>query len=61
KLFATESVRPVVNECYQIFGGYAYMEDYPIARIYRDVAAMTIGAGTSEIMREIISRENKVG
>ena len=37
------------------------MEDYPIARIYRDVAAMTIGAGTSEVMREIISRENKIG
>jgi citronellyl-CoA dehydrogenase len=61
KLFPTESVRPVVSECYQIFGGYAYMEDYPIARIYRDVAAMTIGAGTSEVMREIISRENKIG
>jgi len=61
KLFATEQVRPVVGECYQIFGGYAYMEENPIARIYRDVGAMTIGAGTSEIMREIISRENKIG
>jgi len=61
KLFATEAVRPVVNECYQIFGGYAHMEDYPIARIYRDVGAMTIGAGTSEIMREIIARESKIG
>jgi citronellyl-CoA dehydrogenase len=61
KLFATESVRQVVSECYQIFGGYSYMEEYPIARIYRDVSAMTIGAGTSEIMREIIARENKIG
>lgn len=61
KLFATESVRQVVSECYQVFGGYGYMEEYPIARIYRDVSAMTIGAGTSEIMREIIARENKLG
>jgi len=61
KLFATESVKPVVDECYQIFGGYAYMEDYPIARLYRDIGCITIGAGTSEIMREIISRENKIG
>lgn len=61
KLFATESVRPVINECYQVFGGYAYMEDYPIARLYRDVGCMTIGAGTSEIMREIIANENKIG
>ncbi len=61
KLFATESVRPVVNECYQVFGGNAYMEETPIARIYRDVGAMTIGAGTSEIMREIIAREHRIG
>jgi alkylation response protein AidB-like acyl-CoA dehydrogenase len=60
KLFATEAVKPVVNECYQVFGGSAYMEESPIARIYRDVGAMTIGAGTSEIMREIIAREEKI-
>lgn len=61
KLFATEAVKPVVDECYQVFGGSAYMEETPIARIYRDVGAMTIGAGTSEIMREIIAREEKIG
>ncbi len=61
KLFATEATKPVVNECYQVFGGSAYMEESPIARIYRDVGAMTIGAGTSEIMREIIAREERIG
>jgi citronellyl-CoA dehydrogenase len=61
KLFATEHVRPVVNECYQVFGGYAYMDEYPISRIYRDVGAMTIGAGSSEIMREIIAQLNGMG
>lgn len=60
KLFATESVKPIVNECFQIFGGYAYMEEYPISRIYRDVGAMTIGAGSSEVMREIIARHNEI-
>ena len=61
KLFATEHVRPVVNECYQVFGGYAYMDEYPISRIYRDVGAMTIGAGSSEVMREIIAQLNGIG
>lgn len=61
KLFATELVRPVVNECFQVFGGYAYAEEYPIARIYRDAGAMTIGAGTSEIMREIIAEAHGFG
>ena len=35
----------------------SYMEEYPIARFYRDVAAFGIGAGTSEVMREIIAKE----
>ncbi len=60
KMFATDLVKPVVDECYQVFGGSAYMEEYPIARLYRDVGAMTIGAGTNEIMREIIAREEKI-
>jgi len=61
KLFACENARPVVAECYQVFGGYAFMEEYPIARLYRDTAALTIGAGTSEIMREIIARKSGLG
>jgi citronellyl-CoA dehydrogenase len=55
KLFAAEAVMGVAHDCAQIFGGYCYMEEYPIARLYRDSLAFSVGAGTSEIMREIIS------
>ncbi|MCZ7590519.1 MAG: acyl-CoA dehydrogenase family protein [Gaiella sp.] len=56
KLFAAESAIVVGRECAQIFGGYGYMEEYPIARLFRDTLAFTVGAGTSEVMREIIAR-----
>ncbi len=39
-----------------MFGGYGFMEAYPIAGVYRDIRAGTIAGGTSEIMREIISK-----
>lgn len=55
KLYATETVKWVATACAQAFGGYGYMEEYPIARLYRDVMGFTVGAGTSEIMREIIA------
>jgi alkylation response protein AidB-like acyl-CoA dehydrogenase/putative sterol carrier protein len=56
KLIATELSKRVADECLQCFGGYGYSEEYPLARFYRDARAGTILAGTSEIMREIISR-----
>lgn len=56
KLFAAESSRKVAAECTQIFGGNSYMEEFLIARLSRDVLAFTIGAGSSEIMRELIAR-----
>jgi alkylation response protein AidB-like acyl-CoA dehydrogenase/putative sterol carrier protein len=56
KLVATELGKRVADECLQMFGGYGFMEEYPMARFYRDARAATIAAGTSEIMREIISR-----
>ena len=56
KLFATELGKRAADECLQLHGGYGYMEEYPAARMYRDARAATITAGTSEIMREIISR-----
>jgi acyl-CoA dehydrogenase len=56
KWWATENLKKVVDECLQFFGGYGYMEEYPIARAYRDVRVQTIFAGTTEIMKEIISR-----
>jgi citronellyl-CoA dehydrogenase len=57
KLFAAEHVKRVANEVFQLHGGYGYIEESPVCRLYRDVAAFTIGAGTSEVMREIIARE----
>ena len=56
KYWITENVKKTVDECLQFFGGYGYMEEYPIARFYRDVRVQTIFAGTTEIMKEIISR-----
>ncbi len=58
KLISTELHEKVATECLQFFGGYGYMEEYPMARMYRDVRIGTIGAGTSEIMREIIAKIN---
>ena len=43
-------------QCLQFFGGYGYMEEYKIARMFRDSRIGTIGGGTSEIMNEIISK-----
>ncbi|MFN8173655.1 MAG: acyl-CoA dehydrogenase family protein [Solirubrobacteraceae bacterium] len=57
KLLAAESAVGVAHDCAQIFGGYGYMEESPIARLARDSLAFSVGAGTSEVMREIISRE----
>ena len=56
KLFAAESAVTVGHECAQIFGGNRYMEEYLIARLQRDSLAFSVGAGTSEVMREIIAR-----
>jgi citronellyl-CoA dehydrogenase len=55
KLFATETAKKVASEVFQLHGGYAVVEDYPICRLYREAAGLTIGAGTSEILREIIA------
>ena len=56
KLFTSEMQKRTVDTCLQYFGGYGYMEDYPICRAYRDVRVGTIAGGTSEIMREIIAK-----
>jgi acyl-CoA dehydrogenase len=56
KWWTTEVLKDMVDECLQFFGGYGYMEEYPIARMYRDVRVGTIYAGTTEIMKELISR-----
>ena len=56
KYWVSEMLNRVVGRCVQLHGGYGYMEEYPIARAYRDVRVQTIFAGTNEIMKEIISR-----
>jgi alkylation response protein AidB-like acyl-CoA dehydrogenase len=57
KLHAAAAVQSVAAEVLQLHGGYGQIEESPIPRYYRDVAGFSIGAGTSEIMREIISRQ----
>jgi acyl-CoA dehydrogenase len=56
KLLATELSDKVMYQCLQFFGGYGFMEEYKIARMFRDSRVGTIGGGTSEIMREIIAK-----
>lgn len=56
KLVASESYVTATRDGVQIFGGYGYTEEYPVARHYRDAKFMEIGAGTSEIQRIIIGR-----
>tara|TARA_B100001287_G_scaffold119542_1_gene100721 strand:+ start:183 stop:1346 length:1164 start_codon:yes stop_codon:yes gene_type:complete len=56
KLLVTELHEKVSTECLQFFGGNGFSEEYPMARMYRDCRVGTIGAGTSEIMREIIAK-----
>jgi acyl-CoA dehydrogenase len=46
----------VVDECVQLFGGYGYMEEYPIARMYSDARVQKVYGGANEIMKEIIAR-----
>jgi acyl-CoA dehydrogenase len=57
KLWHTEMQNEVVDECLQMFGGYGYMLEYPIARAYMDARVQKIYAGTNEIMKLIIGRQ----
>jgi acyl-CoA dehydrogenase len=56
KMFTTELQCKVVDECLQFFGGYGYMLEFPIARAYIDSRVRRIAGGSSEVMREIVSR-----
>ena len=57
KLAATEMQGRVADRCLQLFGGYGYMKEYPISRFYVDARIQRIYGGTSEIMKELISRD----
>lgn len=57
KLFASEMAERVVRDAIQIHGGYGYLKDFPLERIYRDVRVSSIYEGTSDIQRIVIARE----
>ncbi len=56
KWWLTEQQCAVVDRCLQVFGGYGYMAEYPIARLYTDARVQKIYGGTNEIMKELIAR-----
>ncbi len=56
KLFVTETEVQAVSRCLQLFGGYGYMNEYPIAQLFRDARIDTIHGGTSEVMKMLIAR-----
>lgn len=61
KLYATEAAVAATREATQVFGGYGFMDETPVARFYRDAKILEIGEGTSEIQRIVISRELGLG
>ena len=56
KLYCTESAVTATRIATQVFGGYGFMEEYPVARFYRDAKVLEIGEGTSEVQRMLIAR-----
>ena len=56
KYWITDTQGKIIDRCLQLFGGYGYMEEYPISRMYRDARVMRIYAGTNEIMKVLIAR-----
>ena len=57
KLFCGDIAQKIAYDCVQLHGGYGYMREYPIERFFRDIRLLTIGGGTSEIMKEIIAKQ----
>jgi acyl-CoA dehydrogenase len=57
KWWCTEQQGKVTDECLQLFGGYGYMTEYPIARLYADARVQRIYGGTTEIMKDLIARK----
>jgi butyryl-CoA dehydrogenase len=57
KLYATEAAVTATRIATQVFGGYGFMDETPVSRLYRDAKVLEIGEGTSEIQRLVIARE----
>lgn len=57
KMYASEACVKIANDAVQIHGGYGYTKDYPVEKFYRDAKLCTIGEGTTEIQKLVISRE----
>jgi alkylation response protein AidB-like acyl-CoA dehydrogenase len=57
KLYASEMVNRVAFRATQIFGGYGFMKDYKVERLYRDARVTTVYEGTSEVQRMVIARQ----
>ena len=56
KWSSTDKLGRIVDECLQLHGGYGYMTEYPIARLYADVRVLRILGGANEVMKELIAR-----
>jgi len=56
KYWLTDLLGKIADRCLQLFGGYGYMDEYPISRLYRDARVLRIYAGTNEIMKLLIAR-----
>jgi short/branched chain acyl-CoA dehydrogenase len=61
KLTASNAAMDNARDATQVFGGYGFMNEYPVARFYRDAKVLEIGEGTSEVQRMIIARELGIG
>jgi acyl-CoA dehydrogenase len=57
KFWCSEMQFRVLDECVQLFGGYGYMREYPIARAWADARVQRVYGGTTEIMKELVARE----
>ena len=56
KYFASEIASRAASEAVQVHGGYGFIKEYPVEKLYRDVKLMTIGEGTSEVQKMVIAR-----
>lgn len=57
KLYATDLAQKVVYDCMQAYGGFGYTTEYPVSRLWTDLRLYTVGAGTSEVMKEILAKD----